>query len=106
MSILHKESDHFTSPDIEITRRARATFSGQAHLADLESLCTCRQCIHWLHVQHDYRSKKGRWGGLIKPARCAKYRQLTGNNGDLVPDDARACRHFEPNPTPPARFVR
>jgi hypothetical protein len=96
--------DHLTTAPID--RVARETFPGQAHFAGTgPSFTTCRECAFWDN-RRDYHSKRGKNRGLIKPARCRKFRALTGTNGAKIPDDAPACRHFEQaNPIPP-RFVR
>jgi hypothetical protein len=87
---------------------ARATFAGMAHFAGTgPELKTCRECQHWDHGgPHDYYAKRGKFGGLIKPARCRKYGALTNAAGDKVPDDAPACKHFTDAAVVPARFAR
>jgi hypothetical protein len=89
-------------------RIARSTFSGQAHFAGTgPKFKTCRDCAHWGHAgAQDYHPKRGKFGGLIKPARCRKYQALTNHIGDKVPDDAAACKHFEEAAVVPERFAR
>ncbi len=99
-------SDKYTQPDPELTRKARATWPGMAHFAGTGPKGrTCRECIYWDHLPYEYRSKTGRYGGLIKPARCRKYRELTREQGAPVPYHAFACRHFELNPSPPRKYA-
>lgn len=86
---------------------ARQSFPGMAHFAGTGPHgSTCRECIFWAHGEHDYRSKNGKYHGLILPASCNKYRRLTQNIGDKIPDDARACKYFEANANPPERFAK
>jgi len=89
-------------------RMAKDTFPGQAHFAGTgPELKTCRECAHWDHAgAHDYRSKRGMFSGLIQPARCRQFKELTGTHGDKVPDDAAACKHFSQATVVPNRFVR
>lgn len=97
--------DHLTSSPVD--RLARQTYPGMAHFAGTgPAPKTCRECIHFDHAQYDYHAKNGKYHGLIKPAACKKYRQMTGAAGTRIPDDAAACRHFEQHEYPPARFVR
>jgi hypothetical protein len=32
--------------------------------------------------------------------------QCTGKQGAAVPDDAEACKHFEPSESPPLRYAK
>src|SRR5262249_35011830 len=87
-------------------RIARDTYPGQAHFAGTgPKFKTCRECAFWDHKQ-DYHSKRGKFGGLIKPARCRKFRTLTNHVGDKIPDDAGACKHFAQAQAVPERFAR
>lgn len=99
-------SDHLTAGPHD--RAARDTFPGQAHFAGTgPQLKTCRECAYWDHAGlHHYHSKRGMFGGAIKPARCRKFQELTGSAGDKVPDDAVACKHFSPATVVPNRFAR
>jgi hypothetical protein len=100
--------EHLTAPNPEQTRQARASHPGMAHFAGTGPRgMTCRQCAHWEHYKGDYHSVNGKHHGLIKPARCRKYRAITNQRGAMVPDDAEACRHFEHTTNEvPARFYR
>jgi hypothetical protein len=93
MSVL--PDDRLTAAPFD--RAARATHAGMAHFAGSGPLnVTCRECLFWAHdPRGGYSAKRGMFGGLIKPAPCRKYRELTGRNGAPVPDDAPACRHFQ-----------
>lgn len=98
-------SDHLTEAPAD--RLARATHPGMAHFAGTgPSGKTCRECNFWAHGAHDHRSKNGKYHGLIEPARCKKFQQITLREGAKVPDDATACRYFDQNPEPPSRFAK
>jgi hypothetical protein len=98
-------SGHLTSGPCD--RMARATHPGMAHFAGTgPQFKTCRDCAHWDHGPQDYHPKRGKFGGLIKPAPCRKYRAVANINGDKVPDDAAACKHFSPAAIVPERFAR
>jgi hypothetical protein len=98
-------SDKLTHPNPTIDRQASATHPGMAHFAGTgPDNMTCRQCLNWAHIAYDYRSKTGKYGGLIQPALCRKFKAITGKSGDKVPDDAVACKYFEHNINPPRRF--
>lgn len=97
--------DHLTSGPVDTL--ARATHPGMAHFAGTgPALKTCRECIFWNHRLYDYRAKNGKWRGLILPADCNKYRQMTQRAGEKIPDYAAACKYFEENPTIPARYAK
>jgi len=98
-------SDHLTGAPAD--QLARQTYPGMAHFAATGPRGkTCRECIFWNHGPHDYRAKNGKYRGLIEPARCKKYQQLTTFEGDKIPDEAAACRYFDQNETPPDRFAK
>jgi hypothetical protein len=104
---LFKQSiqDHLTAAPVDTM--ARASYPGMAHFARSGPVNrTCRECIFWDHGPHDYRAKNGKYRGLIEAARCKKYRQITMQQGDKVPDDAAACKYFEENSTIPPRFAK
>ena len=104
MSLFTKEiQEHLTPTPFD--RAARITHPGMAHFAGSgPELKTCRECKFWGSGRPDYRSKNGKWRGLIKPDRCKKFQALTNSIGADIPDDAAACRHFEQAENPPARF--
>jgi hypothetical protein len=94
-------SEHLTPAAHD--RAARATFPGMAHFAGSgPPFKTCHECQFWDH--NGYHAKTGKYHGLIKPAPCRKFRALTREVGDKVPDDAAACRHFEQADPVPKRF--
>lgn len=98
-------SNKLTSPNPAQDAKLRNTYPGMAHLAgEGPAGMTCRQCLNFEHKPFAYFSRSGKRGGQIKPAPCTKYRVLTGNVGAAVPADAIACRHFEYNVKPPARY--
>ena len=97
--------DHLTEAPID--RFARASHPGMAHFAGTGPHgSTCRECIFWAHGPHDYRAKNGKYRGLIEPATCKKFQQMTGVMGSKIPDDALACKYFEQNETVPLRFAK
>jgi hypothetical protein len=73
-----------------------ATLPGQAHFA-INTDNTCRECVHW----SNHRGERTRLG-LLKPALCRKALRMSPDKLPEVPHQARACKHFEANPTPPA----
>jgi hypothetical protein len=104
---LFKESlqDHLTAAPVDTL--ARASFPGMAHFAATGPHGkTCRECAFFAHGPHDYRAKNGKHRGLIEPATCKKYQQITLRAGAKVPDDAAACKYFDQNEAPPLRFAK
>lgn len=98
-------SDHLTHSPIDAA--ARSSFPGMAHFAGTGPRgSTCRECIFWNHGPHDYRAKNGKYRGLIEPATCKKFRQVTLQEGSKIPDEASACKYFDQNPSPPDRFIK
>ncbi len=98
-------SDHLTPAPAD--HAARRTFPGMVHFAGSGPAgSTCRECLFWAHIKDDYRSKNGSYRGVIKPAICKKFKQMMQTEGNQIPDDAAACKYFEENPTPPARFAK
>lgn len=98
-----------TRPDPALAHAADITHPGMAHFAGSGMVgMTCRMCGFWGHGAVGgvaYFAAGGQHYGQIKPARCLKFTQLmNGTIGAKVPDDAAACRHFEPHRNPPARF--
>ena len=81
----------------ELTAQMRATKPGQAHWAGTGPAGkTCGQCSHlgyWEQVRNgtgDTVYSRRRTGC------CAKFFQLTGKHGAVIPPGAGACRHFQP----------
>lgn len=104
---LFKESiqDHLTAAPIDVL--ARASHSGMAHFAGTGPHGkSCRECLFWAHGPHDYRAKGGKHRGLIEPAACNKYQQITSQKGGRIPDDAAACKYFDQNTIVPERFAK
>lgn len=98
-------SDHLTPAPFD--QMVRISQPGMAHFAGTGPKgSTCRECIFWNHGPHDYRSKNGKYRGLIEPASCKKFQQITMNVGDKIRDDAQACKYFEANPSVPLRFAK
>jgi hypothetical protein len=85
MTILAK--DHMTAAPFD--NMARETFKGMAHFAGTGPRFTqCRACAFWDHASPDKR-------GVIKPARCKKFRSLIGVDGAKIPGETPSCRHFQ-----------
>lgn len=99
------DQDHLTvvNPQFEASRGV--TYAGMAHFAGSGPAgMSCRLCAHWTGcgVDTGYRSKNGKYGGVLKPRACGKYQQLMGGAvGGSIPHDARACKYFETAVTPP-----
>ena len=81
----------------ELAAMMRATKPGQAHWAGTGPAGkTCGQCSHlgyWEQVRNgtgDTVYSRRRTGC------CAKFFQLTGKHGAVIPPGAGACRHFQP----------
>lgn len=105
MTLFKEAQLHLTEAPVD--RFARASYPGMAHFAGTgPRLKTCRECLFYAHDKYDYRSKNGKLRGLILPASCKKYKQITQQTGDKIPDDAQACKYFDQNPTPPDRFAK
>jgi hypothetical protein len=85
-------SEHLTAESVSHIM----TLPGQAHFARVDTQNTCRECLHW------GRKVERNGIGNLKPARCQKALRLTSADLPPVPHSARACKHFEANPTPPA----
>jgi hypothetical protein len=70
------------------------THPGQAHFAGTgPSNATCGQCAFLGY----YRQRYNQSGDPVISSRhggCAKFYQLTGKHGPVVPRRATACRHF------------
>jgi hypothetical protein len=75
--------------ELDVRRLATMTHKGMAHFAGTGPLgLTCRECVFW--------RKTGQWlSSGPRPARCAKFVQLTRKPGPPVPFSAYACRHFQ-----------
>jgi hypothetical protein len=90
-------SRHLTAGyEPELAAMMRATRAGQAHWAGTGPAGeTCGQCGHlgyWEQVRNNAGTNvysRHRAGG------CAKFFQLTGKHGAVIPPGAGACRHFE-----------
>lgn len=82
------------------SQQLRKTPPGMAHLAGTgPSGETCRTCRFF--EAGKYYATGGKHRGQLRPAPCAKYRQLSnGVKGAAVPHSARACKHFEKSANP------
>lgn len=111
---LFKESiqDHLTPGPVDTL--ARASYPGMAHFAGTgPNISTCRECDFWGVASgknpvryFDYYAKGGMHGGGIKPHPCRKFKSLTQQEGQKVPDNARACKYFEQAESVPDRFKK
>jgi hypothetical protein len=72
-----------------------ATMPGQAHFA-VSADHTCRECQSWANHRGERTNL-----GLLKAGRCRKAMLMSSEKLPEVPHQARACKHFEANPTPP-----
>jgi hypothetical protein len=80
----------------EFVAMVRATKSGQAHWAGTGPAGkTCGQCDH-LGYWEQVRNSAGDNVYSRRRTGCAKFFQLTGNHGAVIPPGAGACRHFQP----------
>lgn len=99
-------NQHFTASNITLEAQRRRTFPGMAHFAGTGPAGeTCRGCEFWKH-DRQYYSKIGHKGGLIRPAPCTKYREMMGDWGNSIPDDAPSCKYFAPAHVVPDRFYK
>jgi len=60
---------------------------------------TCGKCVHRGYMVNVY----DRWGNVLtvrKTKACVIYKQLTGQVGHVVKPEWKACKYFEPIPTP------
>ena len=93
-----------TDQEREFAAGVAQTAPGMAFIAGSgPSGMTCHKCSFWGRGDEpEYFAIGGNHAGEIKPARCAKYRQLTaGQDGPPVEHWERACKYFEANPSPP-----
>lgn len=106
MTLFTKEiQGHLTSAPFD--KNARLTYPGQAHFAETgPSGRTCRECVFYKHSPGDYYARNGKHRGLIQPAPCRKFQQLTRSEGPAIPDHALSCKYFEENPEPPSRYMK
>ncbi len=86
-----------------------ATFIGQAHIAGTgPEGATCRECRFWCEPDGEgtigvlwlrYSPRHKTKAGDLKRHRC-RYR-IPNKPRRRVPHDAKACRFFDRNPSPP-----
>lgn len=90
-------SKHLTEPNKTLGQQRRDTHPGQAFWAGTGPQGkTCRACMHWACDGYLISS------GLLKTARCIKYRALMhGADGCSIPHYAKACKYFEETDTVP-----
>ena len=80
----------------EFVAMVRATRAGQAHWAGTGPAGkTCGQCSY-LGYWEQVRNSAGDNVYSRHRAGCAKFFQLTGKHGAVIPPSACACRHFQP----------
>ena len=79
----------------ELAAMMRATKPGQAHWAGTGPAGkTCGRCSH-LGYWEQVRNSTGDTVYSRHRTGCAKFFQLTGKHGAVIPPAAGACRHFE-----------
>src|SRR6516162_11210839 len=78
-----------------LEHQINTTHAGQAHFANSGPFgATCGECAHLGYYKHHLNVA----GDNIKTTHhggCAKYRELTGSHGPVVPSHASACRYFQ-----------
>lgn len=88
----------------ELREQLRTTHKGMMEVAGSGPAGkTCRECREWMQ-QGWHAASNARHGPTLKPAPCAAYKRHTGVLGAAVPHEARACKHFHPNPAAPPRI--
>lgn len=114
MPTLFKLTEHRTRAPFDA--QLSKTYLGQAHIAGTGPAGkTCRECKHWhlwepIYYPEEYRKREVReWRraevghkkrkGEIRDAQCNKLPDRKPDK--LIPHNARACRLFEQNPSPP-----
>lgn len=87
--------EHLTRAHGALEDNIRKTYAGQAHFAGTgPEDKTCRLCKYWLD--------EGRAAsGILKPAKCGRFKEMTGKHGNAVPHQAPACKYFVENEKPP-----
>lgn len=90
-------SPHLTAGyDPVLTAQIAKTRPGMAHWSGSGAPGrTCAECAHLGYL----RQVRNAYGAVVatKPRYgCAKFLQLTGRYGPIVPKRTDACRHFEP----------
>jgi hypothetical protein len=98
MTLIKEASEHLTHSPFD--DRARRTFPGMASWGG-EGLpfSTCRHCQSWGPARYDAN-------GYLKRAPCAKYREMTRQDGKLVPHNAERCKFFVEAKNIPPPFNR
>jgi hypothetical protein len=93
-----RASQHLTAGHTpELAAQMRATRPGQAHWAGTGPAGkTCGQCSH-LGYWEQVRNSTGDTVYSRHRTGCAKFFQLTGKHGAVIPPAAGACRHFQPH---------
>ena len=78
-----------------IEQQIRTTYQGQAHFGNTGPFgATCAECGFLGY----YRRRHNACGDLISTSRwggCAKFHELTGQYGPVVPGYAAACKYFQ-----------
>ena len=78
-----------------LEHQIRTTRPGMAHFANTGPFGTiCGECAHWGH----HKTRRTPAGDAIKTQHvraCAKYHELTGKHGAVLPANTPSCRHFE-----------
>ena len=81
-----------------LDKQIRSTHRGQAYFGNTGPFgATCGDCAllgYWRH-------HRDRFGNTLKSTHsggCAKFYELTGKHGPVVPPHAAACRYFQRKP--------
>ena len=90
-------SPHLTAGyDPVLTAQIAKTRPGMAHWAGSGPFGrTCGDCSYLTYWQQ-IRNAAGNNVGTKQRHGCAKFRELTGRHGPVVPKHAEACRYFAP----------
>jgi hypothetical protein len=78
-----------------LDHQIRTTHKGQAYWANTGPFgTTCGECVFWGY----FRTRRTTAGEAVKARHvqaCAKFHELTGKHGAVVPANAPSCRYFE-----------
>jgi hypothetical protein len=87
---------HLTSGySAELDHQINTTHAGQAHFANTGPFgATCGECA-FLGYHRQHRNANGDNVKATHHGGCAKFHELTGKHGPVVPKDAAACKYFQ-----------
>jgi len=88
--------ENLTHDNTELQRQIGKTHCGQAHLAGTGPFGkTCAECAHYGCFRKVIDHHSGAIIRTVAVKACAKFQQLTGKIGPVIPGYAEACRYFE-----------